>query len=157
MANTKKRGRSQWERDPSKEQFWRTKFAEWGRSGLTIRAFAKKHGLSEYQFYAWRRELRLRDREAAEAKGSRPSGQKVTDSRGRSVLLRQRSTTGDLVPSPGQFVPVTLQDEHSARRENCTTGGVDLHLPGGCFVRIDHDSDLSLITRILSALEVKTC
>lgn len=71
MANTKKRG----------------------LSGLTIRSFAKKHGLAEYQFYAWRRELRLRDREAAEAKGSRTG----TSRRSDKVIKRRFEAVSDMM------------------------------------------------------------
>lgn len=33
-------------------------------SGLGVRAWCRKHGLQAYSFYAWRRELALRDAEA---------------------------------------------------------------------------------------------
>ena len=48
-------------RDPKLEQFWRAKLKTWLASGLNIRAFCRKHRLTEPSFYAWRRELAARD------------------------------------------------------------------------------------------------
>ena len=51
-------------RDPRKEQFWRRQFEHWRRSGLSVRAFCARHGLSEPTFYSWRRTLAQRDDDA---------------------------------------------------------------------------------------------
>jgi hypothetical protein len=48
-------------RDPRKERFWRRLLRQWRRSGLSVRAFCHQHGLSEPNFYAWRRTLADRD------------------------------------------------------------------------------------------------
>jgi Transposase len=48
-------------RDARKEQQWRDRLAAWRRSGLSVRAFCARHGLSQPSFYAWRRELAQRD------------------------------------------------------------------------------------------------
>lgn len=47
-------------RDPRKEQQWRRWIDQWQHSGLTVRAFCARHGLSEPSFYAWRRTLQQR-------------------------------------------------------------------------------------------------
>ena len=44
-------------RDSRKEQQWRHWFHLWQHSGLTVRAFCDRHGLSQPSFYAWRRRL----------------------------------------------------------------------------------------------------
>ena len=49
-------------RDPQREQVWRQHIAAWRRSGQSIRGFCSARQLSEASFYAWRRELRERDR-----------------------------------------------------------------------------------------------
>ena len=51
-------------RDPRKEQFWRRTVRQWRRSGLSVRTFCQRHGLSEPNFYAWRRTLAQRDAQA---------------------------------------------------------------------------------------------
>jgi transposase-like protein len=48
-------------RDASKEQQWRRRIQQWRRSGLSVRAFCDRHGLTQASFYLWRRELQHRD------------------------------------------------------------------------------------------------
>ncbi len=50
-------------RDERKEQHWRQRIRDWQRSGLSIRDFCGRRGLSQPSFYAWRRELQRRDSE----------------------------------------------------------------------------------------------
>ena len=49
----------------SKEQFWRGVMQRWQRSGQSVRAFCDDQDLSEQSFYAWRRILAERDRQAS--------------------------------------------------------------------------------------------
>lgn len=51
-------------RDVSKESFWRRMVDRQAASGLSVRSWCRKHDLREHSFYAWRRELGLRDAEA---------------------------------------------------------------------------------------------
>jgi len=44
-------------RDEAKAQLWRDRFTQHQHSGLSVRAFCTQHGLSEKQFYVWRRNL----------------------------------------------------------------------------------------------------
>lgn len=60
------------QRDPEREQFWRTTVREWSASQQTIRDFCLHRGLAETAFHFWRKELRRRDAEAA-ARPSPPS------------------------------------------------------------------------------------
>src|SRR6516165_2454220 len=48
-------------RDPGKEKYWRELLWQWRRSGLTPREFCDQQGISQPSFYAWRREIALRD------------------------------------------------------------------------------------------------
>ena len=50
-------------RDLRKEQEWRRWLRNWQRSGLSVSAFCRRHGLAEGRFYAWRRILARRDAE----------------------------------------------------------------------------------------------
>jgi hypothetical protein len=65
-------------RDLKKEARWRKWIAEAQRSGETIREFCARRRLDEGLFYAWRRELRVRDTKGKRAAGFvellRPSG-----------------------------------------------------------------------------------
>ena len=48
-------------RSAEKESFWRIVLEKHQRSGLTVRAFSKKEGISEPSFYAWRKKIKQRD------------------------------------------------------------------------------------------------
>jgi hypothetical protein len=87
----KPKSRKQWQREADKEKFWRKMLREWEVSGLTIRAFARKKGLQEGSFYAWRREIRIRNREAAVANTStldESQPVRAHDSAGRFLPIR---------------------------------------------------------------------
>jgi transposase len=49
------------QRSEYKERFWRTQVSLWRKSGLSVRVFCEKHGLSEPSFYVWRRRLAAPD------------------------------------------------------------------------------------------------
>jgi hypothetical protein len=53
-------------RDAGKERYWRRTVTEQRRSGLSIRDFCARRAVSEPLFYAWRRELALRDSRATQ-------------------------------------------------------------------------------------------
>lgn len=54
-------------RSAEKEAFWRLALAEHRQSGLPVRDFCSREGLSTATFYAWKRTLRVRDVEASRA------------------------------------------------------------------------------------------
>jgi transposase-like protein len=55
-------------RDPERGRFWREAVAGHRKSGLSVRAFCRERGLSEPNFYAWRRQLEERDQATRPAK-----------------------------------------------------------------------------------------
>ncbi|HZY89816.1 MAG TPA: hypothetical protein VFE78_33650 [Gemmataceae bacterium] len=52
-------------RDERKERQWRRWIGEWQASGLSVRAFCDRRGLTVASFYAWRRVLERRAAEKA--------------------------------------------------------------------------------------------
>ena len=52
-------------RDEQKERQWRRWIGEWQASGLSVRAFCQRRGLTVASFYAWRRVLERRAVEQA--------------------------------------------------------------------------------------------
>jgi len=48
-------------RNPHKEQIWRDVMTRWRDSGLSIRAFCRRHRLADPSFYFWRRALSERE------------------------------------------------------------------------------------------------
>ena len=59
-------------RDPDKERFWRIHLERWLVSGLSIRAYCRRHQLAEASFYCWRRTLAQRDTDACQHPASDP-------------------------------------------------------------------------------------
>jgi hypothetical protein len=43
--------------DGDQEQFWRMAIETWQASGISVRQFCKDEGLTEPQFYQWRKKL----------------------------------------------------------------------------------------------------
>lgn len=46
---------------PALEAIWRDRVTRWKASGLNVRAFCRREGLSEPSFYSWRRTIAERD------------------------------------------------------------------------------------------------
>lgn len=82
-------------RDERKEHEWRRWFAAWQSSGLKVRAFCARHGLSEQGFYAWRRRL-------AQRAGERPAFLPV-------------QIVADEAPAPGSALELVLANGRTVR------------------------------------------
>ena len=54
-------------RDLQKEAAWRRRLGQQAKSGQSVRAWCRKHRVTETAFYWWRRELARRDAEAPAA------------------------------------------------------------------------------------------
>jgi hypothetical protein len=83
-------------RDERKERQWRRWIGEWQASGLSVRAFCERRGLTVGSFYAWRRVLQQRAAEkaafvtvqvVAEAAPDRASALEVVLADGRTVRV----------------------------------------------------------------------
>ena len=64
------------QRDLGLERQWRERMAGWRASGLRVREFCLRRGLTEPTFHYWRRELRMRDAAASTAAMRSSSGKK---------------------------------------------------------------------------------
>ena len=93
------------QRDPQREQFWRETMAGWSASGLTVRAYCRRHRLTETAFHYWRRELRRRG--ATPAPSTSPAFVPVTVVPAPAVEVR--------CPS-GHVVTIPVADGETLRR-----------------------------------------
>lgn len=158
-ANRSVVAQKRWIRDSDKELYWRTKISEWKKSGLSIRAFCQKHEIVETSFYAWRREIAIRDREASRMNVSSIDAdvpETVKDSRGRLIPVRFREH--QQLPAGAQtnanepaFVQLKLAPNAAANEKRSSS--VDVVCPNGFVLRIDQDVNLDFVSRVINALE----
>jgi transposase-like protein len=127
-------GRRQRRRDPATERRWRRLIKDWRRSGLSVCEFCDWQGLSEASFYAWRRELAVRDREAA--------------SHCKTPVV------GPATKVP-QFLPVHVVAE--AAQDSGEHGCLDVQLPTGVRLRVPPRFDRETLADVLAALGVRPC
>jgi hypothetical protein len=127
-------GRRQRRRDPGKERSWRRRLRDWRRSGLSVREFCEWHALSEASFYAWRRELAVRDREAA---------------------LRRDSWVNGVATNVPQFLPVQVVTE--AAQDSGVQRFLEIQLPTGARLRVPPGFDRQTLGDVLAALGVRAC
>ena len=85
------------------EQFWQMAIETWRASGLSVRQFCTKEGLSEPSFYSWRKKLAGDDSE-------RDNQHK---------------------PEPSAFIEVAMPKNNSAAIELLLTSGNTLRIPAG--------------------------
>jgi hypothetical protein len=137
MARRRGTGR----RDPAKERHWRRIVRDWRRSGLSARDFCDWQALSEPSFYAWRRELALRDREAASS---------TSPSSAKSAVGGTRMGSG-LAPAPA-FVPVRVVADavSEAPGSPFRTDGIEVHLPSGARLLIPAGCDRALLRDVIA-------
>jgi transposase len=62
-------------RDESKADQWRKRITEALRSGLSVREYCRRQGVTEAQFYVWRR--KLSSQRGSRRRGGRPPATKV--------------------------------------------------------------------------------
>lgn len=133
-----RRGRGQ--RDLVKERHWRRTVRRWRSSGLSVREFCDWQSLSEASFYAWRRELAKRDREAAAAASSNATAAGKTKGNGSG-----------LEPLPS-FVPVHVVAEVALAADGrpCRTDVIEVHLPGGVRLMVPAGCDRALLRDVIT-------
>jgi hypothetical protein len=135
-------GRPRSWRDPAKERHWRRIVREWRISGLNVRDFCDWQGLSEPSFYAWRRELAKRDREAVAV----VPGIGAT-SGGRPVKRNGASRT-----PAAAFLPVRVVADGAP--ENAANSSrpdrIEVHLPGGVRLLVPPGCDRALLRDVMA-------
>jgi hypothetical protein len=128
----------------AREQFWRRVIGKRLRSGLTIRAFCDREGLTESAYHFWRRELLKRD------------GRKQrTAARGRQTSMAVQEVRA--VPT---FASLTLGDASSemARVSSIEPSmAIEIVLRDNVRVRVGRGVDLQLLHQVLGVMEHRSC
>lgn len=87
------------QRNPVLERQWRERVSAWAKSGLTVRDFCLRHGVTATSFHYWRRELRQRDTGARQVP-DRPTFVPVTVLPTSTVSVEVRCPSGHVVILP---------------------------------------------------------
>jgi hypothetical protein len=132
-------------RDPAKERYWRWLLRHWQRSGLTGREFCVEQGISEANFYAWRRELARRDRQTMATK-------KLT-----APLPRQSAevTSSTSRPSSGAATPAFLKLALDAGA--ALPPAIEVVVAERRLLRVRSGFDADLLRQLLRLLEEPSC
>jgi transposase-like protein len=112
-------------RDVGRERLWRERVARWRASGLSVREFCGRHGLTEPTFYYWKRELRVRD-EAAAAPSTISALSGAASLSATSSWSAASKSSGAAAERVGlRFVPVTVLPSATVAVEvRCPSGHV---------------------------------
>lgn len=110
-----------------RERFWRELLARQAASGLSVRQFCGREGVSEPSFYQWRKRL-----------SATPQTKHKVATKG------ERSAS--LPPADALFLPLGLLGG-SARSE------LEIVHPAGCRVRVVGEVNVASLTRVLEALD----
>jgi transposase-like protein len=115
-------------RSAEKVSFWRLAVAEFAASGMTVRAFCAREGLSEPSFYGWRRKLR----QQASAARAQPS---------------PAANAPALIP-----VAVVAAADATASRHPLGAPLLELVTPGGFTLRFPPDIEPQQLSVLLSVV-----
>ncbi len=85
------------QKDPALERQWRERVAGWQASGMSVREFCVRHGLTEPTFHFWKRELRARDQASAKSSSAQPKFVPVTVLLAATVSVEVRCPSGHVV------------------------------------------------------------
>ncbi len=132
-------GKRQRRRDGVKEAFWRAQVEGQARSGLGVRAFCQQQALAENSFYAWRRELTVRDREQAAAAG------------GKRIAAAQKNT----VAQPAMFTEVLVTAP--AQPLTAPTAPIEIILTSQRRIAVAPGFDPATLRAVMNVLEDQSC
>lgn len=139
---------ARFQRDRSKERFWRQAVREWRRSGQRIRAFCRARGLSEPSFHAWRRTLAERDQAANKVRQAARLTSKRRNQEQNGVVGRD-------------FVPVQIVASTAAAvapsAAPTSSSGIEIVVGAGRVVRVAVGFDAATLQRLLAVLEDRSC
>ena len=116
-------------RDLQKEAAWRRRLSRQAESGQSVRAWCRKHGVTETAFYWWRRELARRD--AAQKRSARRDGERRVAS----------------------FVPVQVTEEPAQNWD----WRIEIVLTDGRRVRLTDPVNGQALAAVLDVLERRAC
>jgi hypothetical protein len=123
-------------RDWQKEAKWRRWLRAQRESGLSVRAWCRRHGQRESAFYWWRTQVARREAEAARFAPVRVIADAACDGAAHSRLVGDNLLT-----------PTALET---------SAGRIEIFLPGGCRVDIVGRIERPMLADVLALLTAAT-
>jgi len=137
-------------RDAAKERYWRGVIRRFEASGLGVRRFCEREGLSEHRLHWWRRRLRQREQDQARHPGSSETGKAGRTVRGKAGRTVRGGGGGPVHGGGGQgqdsaFLPVGLPFS--------VGGPIEVVHPRGHVIRVPAVFDPTALGRILATID----
>jgi hypothetical protein len=123
---------------------WRRRIGDQARSGATVRAFCRRHGLQQPAFYWWRRELERRDAEVARRRERNRREAEVA-----FVPVRVMASS----PGPHGGTPEQEPDRDPPMGVADGGAGIEVVLEGGRRIRVNGRVDRQALADVLAVLE----
>jgi hypothetical protein len=149
-------------RDVGKERFWRRVVREQAKSGLTIRDYCSREGLSEPSFYAWRRELDRRREQGSKRKPKMPRRTAGPKETGHTAHPKAAEKTGrpakpntkSAAKAKATFVPIAVAGQSISQLH---LSAIELLLPSGAVLRLPAETEASTLATLVADLEQRLC
>jgi transposase-like protein len=143
------------------KKFWELAIGLWANSGLGVAEFCRREGINTSSFYAWQKRFRNGNDSPTPAVPAESAEAAPPEKDSGCVL--QRSRQFHPAESSGSWMPVRVVgdgSESSMAGVACPsrpTPAIEIILPQGVRICIDHHCDGELLKRVLIALEVCPC
>jgi transposase-like protein len=144
-------------------EFWEAAIRLWAESGLPVREFCNREGLTEHTFYSWRREL-LPGSPASEVNQESFVTEDETPTNGRRRRGRQSAGVAAGKNAPAvEFLPVRVVDgkglhvHATAPETSAGTSPIEIVGASSWRVRILGGFDPATLDAVLMALERRPC
>ena len=142
-------------------RFWELAIGLWTNSGVGVAEFCRREGLNASSFYAWQK--RFRNENDSPPTATSPESAEAEPPKKDSGGVLQRSRRRHQVESSGCWMPVRVVGDGSESGmagvacPSRPTPPIEILLPQGVRICIDHHCDGELLKRVLIALEVCPC
>ena len=145
-------------------EFWEAAIRLWAESGLPVREFCNREGLTKHTFYSWRRELmpkspasKLNQEPSATVDGEAPANSRRRH-RPKPVANPAGTNTSAVEFLPVRVINGEVASANAASVET-TTGAAPIEIVGSSpwRVRIFASFDPTALAAVLTVLERRSC